>query len=253
MRKPTERFGRRVESYVRSRPSYPADVVELLAEKCGIAPGWVVADVGSGTGILSRLLLDRGCRVYGIEPNVEMRRAGEALLATYRLFTSTDGTAEDTGLPDAAVDLVAAGQAYHWFDSKAARREFSRILQPEGWVVLIWNDRRKQGSPFLEAYEKLLLAYGTDYQEVDHTRIGHQQIQSFFGSKPIGTASFENHQRFVFEGLKARLLSSSYTPGPNHPSHTDMLRTLREIFELHEVDDHVRIEYDTLVYYGQLD
>jgi SAM-dependent methyltransferase len=253
MRKPTERFGRRVESYVRSRPSYPTEVVELLEKGCGIAPGWVVADVGSGTGILSRLFLDRGCRVYGIEPNVDMRRAGEALLATYRLFTSTDGTAEDTGLPDAAVDLVAAGQAYHWFDARAARREFIRILQPQGWVVLIWNDRRKQGSPFLEAYEELLLAYGTDYQEVDHTRIGHQQIQSFFGSKPIGTASFENHQSFGFEGLKARLLSSSYTPGPNHPRHTDMLRTLREIFELHEVDDHVRIEYDTKVYYGQLD
>jgi len=252
MKRPTERFGRRVESYVRSRPSYPQAVVELLEDECGLIPGWAVADIGSGTGILSRLFLDNGCRVYGVEPNVEMRRAGEALLATYRLFTSLNGTAENTGLSDTSVDLVAAGQAYHWFEAKAARREFTRILRPHGWVVLIWNDRRKQVSPFLQAYEELLLAYGTDYQKVDHTRIGPKEIQSFFGSAPIGTATFDNHQSFRFEGLKARLLSSSYTPGPDHPRHTDMLRALREIFEAHEVDDHVSIQYDTQVYYGQL-
>jgi len=252
MTRSTERFGRRVESYVRSRPSYPQALIELLEVECGLTPGWAVADIGSGTGILSRLFLESGCRVYGVEPNLEMRRAGEALLATHRLFTSLDGTAEDTGLPDAAVDLVAAGQAFHWFEAKAARREFSRLLRPQGWVVLVWNDRRKQGSPFLQAYEELLLAYGTDYQKVDHTRVGLKKIQSFFGREPVGTAAFDNHQSFRFEGLKARLLSSSYTPGPNHPRHTDMLRALREIFEAFEVDDHVSIEYDTQVYYGPL-
>ena len=252
MTRSTERFGRRVESYVRSRPSYPQALIELLEVECGLTPGWAVADIGSGTGILSRLFLESGCRVYGVEPNLEMRRAGEALLATHRFFTSLDGTAEDTGLPDAAVDLVAAGQAFHWFEAKAARREFSRLLRPQGWVVLVWNDRRKQGSPFLQAYEELLLAYGTDYQKVDHTRVGLKKIQSFFGREPVGTAAFDNHQSFRFEGLKARLLSSSYTPGPNHPRHTDMLRALREIFEAFEVDDHVSIEYDTQVYYGPL-
>jgi SAM-dependent methyltransferase len=226
--------------------------MELLETECGLTPGWAVADIGSGTGILSRLFLESGCRVYGVEPNVEMRRAGEALLENYRLFTSLSGSAEDTGLPSASVDLVAAGQAYHWFEAKAARGEFTRILRPLGWVVLIWNDRRKQGSPFLRAYEELLLAYGTDYQEVDHTRIGHKEIQAFFGSVPIGTATFDNHQSFRFEGLKARLLSSSYTPGPDHPRHTDMLRALRELFDAHEVGDHVNIEYDTHVYFGQL-
>jgi SAM-dependent methyltransferase len=252
MRKPTERFDRRVESYVRSRPSYPTAVMELLEEQIGLVAGWTVADIGSGTGILSRLFLDRGCRVFGVEPNAEMRRAGEALLSTYRLFTSVSGTAEQTSLPDASVDLVAAGQAYHWFDPKAAREEFTRILRPEGWVVLVWNDRRRHGSAFLRAYEGLLIDYGTDYQEVDHSRLGPEELGSFFGGGSMFMAAFANCQSLDFEGLKGRLLSSSYTPGPDHPNHTSMLRTLRAIFEAHAVDDRVDIDYDTRVYYGQL-
>src|SRR5512133_1966571 len=134
-----ERFTSRVENYVKYRPGYPAAILDVLKAECGLTPGAFVADVGSGTGLLARVFLDFGCHVFGIEPNAEMRAAGEQLLAEYRLFDSRDGSAEATGLPTASVHFVTAGQAFHWFDPPRAQEEFRRILKPEGWVGLIWN------------------------------------------------------------------------------------------------------------------
>src|SRR5271154_1515768 len=126
---PTARFSSRVEKYVRYRPSYPKEVVALLGKQCGLTAESVIADVASGTGIFTRLLLENGNRVFGVEPNAEMRRAGEEYLAAFPRFTSVAGTAEATTLPDHSVDIVTAAQAAHWFDRAKARREFVRILK----------------------------------------------------------------------------------------------------------------------------
>ena len=147
----TTYFSGRVESYVRYRPSYPPAIIDLLVEDCGLSRDWIVADIGSGPGNLTRLFLDYGARVYAVEPNQEMREAGERLLGALPGFTSVDGTAEATGLPEASVDLVTAGQAFHWFDSQRAGTEFRRILRPPQWVALVWNERRNGSSPFLTA------------------------------------------------------------------------------------------------------
>lgn len=90
----TERFSTRVENYVKYRPHYPSAVIDLLQSECGLNRESIVADVGSGTGILSELFLKHGCSVHGIEPNREMREAGEKLLRDYSNFKSIDGTAE---------------------------------------------------------------------------------------------------------------------------------------------------------------
>src|SRR3712207_3362726 len=168
---PTRRFSNRVEDYIKYRPDYPRALVALLEDECGLTRESVVADVGSGTGILSELFLREGVRVYGVEPNREMREAGEELLAAYENFASVDGRAEATTLADDSVDFVTAGQAFHWFDTAAARREFRRILKDDGWAVLVWNDRRTEGTPLLAEYERLLLEYGTDYKEVDRKSV----------------------------------------------------------------------------------
>ena len=168
----TQRFTGRVEDYARHRPAYPPELLELLRRECGLTKDTVVADVGSGTGILARLSLDNGNRVIAVEPNDEMRRAGELLLSGHGRFESVTGTAEATTLPQRSVDLITAGQAFHWFDPGAARKEFARVLKPGGKVVLVWNDRRKRGGPFLEAYEGLLETYANDYAEVEHGREG---------------------------------------------------------------------------------
>ncbi|MGB7584946.1 MAG: class I SAM-dependent methyltransferase [Terriglobales bacterium] len=248
---PTARFSSRVEKYVRYRPGYPKEVVDLLRKRGGLSSDSVIADVASGTGIFTRLLLENGNRVFGVEPNAEMRLAGEEYLASYPRFTSITGTAEVTTLPDHCVDIVTAAQAAHWFDRAKARREFVRILKPGGWAVLIWNERRTDSTPFLRDYENLLLTYGTDYQEVRHERTT-DEIAGFFTPAPFQSAVLEVNQGCDYDALEGRLLSSSYIPSAGHPSYDPMLRDLRKLFDAHQVNTQVVLAYTTRIYYGQL-
>jgi ubiquinone/menaquinone biosynthesis C-methylase UbiE len=249
---PTQRFSSRVENYVRYRPGYPPEVLELLKSECGLRPDSVVADIASGTGILTRMLLANGNRVFGVEPNSAMRRAGEELLAQYPCFTSIAGSAEATTLVDQSVDFVTAAQSAHWFDREKARREFVRILKLGGWVALLWNERRTDSTPFLRYYEKLLLTYGTDYQDVRHEHTT-EAIAAFFAPSPFQARMFENRQEFDYPALQGRLLSSSYTPQPDDPNHAPMLRELHRLFDTHQVNGRVTFEYYTRVYYGRLE
>jgi len=252
-RLPTSRFSDRVDDYIRSRPGYPPVLGDFLHRELGLTPAWSVADIGSGTGLLTRLLLDLGNEVHAVEPNLEMRQAAEALLGEFSGFHSHPGSAEATGLPDQGIDLVAAAQAFHWFDVEAARREFLRILRPGGQVVLIWNRRRVSGDPFLEAYEDLLLRRAMDYRAVDHRKTaGPEVLARFFGTEDHGQAQFPTRQDLDWKGLRGRLLSSSYTPLAGHPDHEPMLRELRIMFESSQRNGTVRVEYDTEVHHGKL-
>ena len=250
---PTQRFSGRVENYMKYRPSYPLAVIELLTAECGLTPDSIIADVGSGTGLLTELFLKNGNRVYGVEPNREMREAGEQLLKDDARFTSIAAAAEATTLADHSLDFVTAGQAFHWFDRDRARAEFKRVLKPQGWVVLIWNNRRTTSTPFQQDYEQLLHTYATDYAAVDHKQVDADVLRSFYGSTDFRLKTFDN-QRVVddFEGLKGGLLSASYTPEAGHPNYLPMLEELRRIFEAHQLDGRVSFEYDTQVYYGRL-
>ncbi|MGH8024796.1 MAG: class I SAM-dependent methyltransferase [Limisphaerales bacterium] len=247
---PKRRFSNRVENYVRYRPDYPAAIIALLREECGLTPESLVADIGSGTGKLSEIFLKAGCRVLGIEPNSEMRAAGESM--SIPAFTSIDASAEETTLPDQSVDFIAAGQSFHWFDRARCRAEFARILKPGGWVVIIWNDRQDDTTLFLAAYEKLLDQFGTDYAQSHHRKTDQPEVlQAFFGNKP-GFKTFHNIQYFDFEGLKGRLLSSSYAPMAGQPKHEEMLFELKRIFDAHHRGGRVAFEYETHVHYGRL-
>ena len=245
------RFSNRVDDYIRYRPRYPARVIDFLANQCGLAASDVVADIGSGTGILSELFLKNGNRVIGVEPNAEMRQAGERILANYPHFTSVAGSAEATSLDDASVDFATAAQAFHWFDRDRARAEFARILKSGGSAVLLWNERRTDTTPFLRDYEELLVAYGTDYQEVRHENV-YENIAAFFAPNDFRLESFENLQVFDYDGLKGRLLSSSYVPAEGEPRCAEMLNALQLVFEVHQQDGRVVVEYDTRVYFGQM-
>lgn len=249
MRDPTGRFSDRVADYVKYRPGYPPEVIPHLRAAVGLTPASLVADVGSGTGISARLFLDNGNVVYAVEPNDAMRAAAESMLGHYPTFRSVAATAEDTTLPGDTFDLVVAAQAFHWFDRDAARREFARILQPSGHVVLLWNVRLTDTTAFLRDYEAMLLRYGTDYADVRHDNITDEDIERFFIGD-VARASFPNTQHFDFEGVRGRLLSSSYVPGPGHPNHGPILDAVARLFEAHQQGGRVVFEYETRVYCG---
>jgi SAM-dependent methyltransferase len=247
----TSRFSDRVDNYVRYRPGYPAEALEVLKQECGLTREHVVADIASGTGIWTRMLLENGNRVLGVEPNTEMRQAGERLLAAFPAFSSVAGTAEATKLAYQSLDFVMAAQAAHWFDREGSRREFVRILKPGGWLVLLWNERLTDSTPFLRDYEQLLLTYGTDYDEVRHEKTT-DAVNEFFDPLPFQERVFANRQEFDYAGIEGRLLSSSYVPGPEEAKYAPMLRELRRVFDVHAVDGRATFEYKTRVYFGQL-
>lgn len=247
---PTQRFSSRVDNYARYRPGYPPEVLETLKTECGLTKASVIADIGSGTGLLSRVFLENGNRVLGVEPNQKMREAGEQILQHCPQFTSVAGTAEATSLLDCSVDFVTAGQAAHWFDREKSHQEFARILKPGGWVVLIWNERKTDTTPFLVAYEELLLTYGTDYREVRHEKTT-AEIDSFFAPAPFQTRVIEYRQDFDYRALEGRLLSSSYTPQVEDPKYAPMLKELRRIFDACQKGGKVSFEYYTRMYYGK--
>lgn len=249
---PTARFTDRVDDYAAHRPRYPRAVIELLRREIGLQPEWVVADIGSGTGLSSELFLDNGNIVYGIEPNRAMRDAAEARLADEPRFHSAGGRAENTGLADRGVDLAVAAQAFHWFDPATARRELLRILRPPGWTVLMWNSRRISETPFLRDYEQLLITHGTDYHDVRHDRARMAaRLAPFFGG-PFERRVLYNEQLLDFDGLRGRLLSSSYVPAADDPARKPMLRALEALFDEHQQGGSVRLAYDTEVYFGRL-
>jgi SAM-dependent methyltransferase len=247
----TSRFSDRVENYVRYRPGYPPQALRCLIGECGLTTAHVVADIASGTGIWTRMLLENGNHVFGVEPNTEMRQAGERLLAGFPEFTSVAGTAEATSLPDQSVNFVTAAQAAHWFDRQRSRREFVRILKPGGWLVLLWNERLVDTTPFLRDYEQLLLKYGTDYQDIRHERTT-DAVNEFFDPAPFQARVFDMRQEFDYAGIEGRLLSSSYAPGPGHPKYEPMLRELRQIFDAKAVAGRATFDYKTRVYFGPL-
>lgn len=246
----TARFSSRVAEYMRARPGYPGELAQRLAGACGWRGPVHVADVGSGTGLLARVFLDAGHRVTGVEPNREMREAGDVLLGGHARFSSVDGRAEATGLASASVDLVSAGQAFHWFDRGPARAEFARILRPGGHVALVWNDRRLDATPFLCGYEALLVAHCPEYLRVVHRNIDAAVLAQFFAPAEPARFALDNRQVFDWDGLVARHLSSSFVPREDRTGH---MAALRALYEAHQRDGRVAFEYDVRVTVGRLE
>jgi SAM-dependent methyltransferase len=247
------RFSNRMADYARYRPGYPREVLDILRKWCALKPEHVIADIGSGTGLLSKLFLENGHRVIGVEPNAEMRVGGEQFLSRYKHFSGVAGSAEATTLPSSSVDFVAAAQAFHWFDLEPTRREFRRILRLHGRAIILWNERLTDETAFLRDYEALLRRFGTDYSRVNERYPRAEQMLTFFGKNEFTSHALPNFQEFDFEGLRGRLRSSSFIPAQDHPRHAPMMEELQCVFSAHQKNGAVRIEYRTHIYAGRLD
>jgi SAM-dependent methyltransferase len=247
----TKRFSNRVEDYVKYRPHYPKEIVSFLADRYDLSNDKVIADIGAGTGISSKPFLEEGYKVMAVEPNKEMLDKAIELLGDYPQFTPVPGTAEKTTLKAHSIHAIIAGQAFHWFNREKCKTEFRRILKKGGLLAVIWNERLIE-SPFEIAYDAMIVKHASDYVKVDHRNIAMNDMVSFFDPAPVELNVFSNKQVFDFDGLKGRLLSSSYMPATGDPGYPAMIEDLEKLFERYKENELIVINYATKLYSGIL-
>ena len=238
----THRFSDRADQYSLYRPQYPKAVVEYLEQTIRLNRAFCIADIGSGTGIFSKLFLEEGYSVAAVEPNDEMRKVAEVTLSSYEGFRSVAGTAEETTLENASVDIVTVAQAFHWFRPDETRKEFERILKPSGHILLIWNIIQSD-TPFLKAYTNLKKKYEDTI--IHPHRANLERIREIFAPNEVVTQNFRNAQQLDAKGLNGYFLSFSTVPldGDNK-----MIQELNHIFDTYNQDGKVTLEYETKLY-----
>lgn len=245
----TKRFSNRVEDYVKYRPHYPREIITFLEDQYDLGNDKSIADIGAGTGISSKPFLEAGYKVVAVEPNKEMLDKAIELLGDFPEFSSVSGTAEKTTLKAHSVDAIIAGQSFHWFDREKCKVEFRRILKKDGVLALVWNERLAE-TPFEVEYDALIVRHGKDYVKVDHRNIKTEDIALFFDPSPMQLNIFPNKQVFDYEGLKGRLLSSSYMPATGDAGYEEMLEDLQSLFERYKENELIVINYATKLYSG---
>ena len=249
MRDPIERFGDRAENYAKFRPGYPDPMLGFLLDVVSLPA--VVADIGSGTGILTRQLLDKGYELYAVEPNGPMRSVAERTLSGRPRFHSVRGTAEATTLPDGAVDLITCAQAFHWFDRVKSKLEFRRILKGNGRVAIVWNERLEKSSEINRKYDDILSRMAPEYSNVSHRKVSLGDIEGFFAPGEVQLRTFPNQQVLDRCGFLGRLLSCSYVPNAGQPGHDEIVDSISDLFDEYEIEGKVTFVYETRLYLGQ--
>lgn len=247
MTDPKQRFSDRVADYIKYRPKYPVEVIDILKKEIHFSNRQVVADIGAGTGFLTELFLNNGNLTYAVEPNGAMRQACAAIYGQYPQLRVTDGAAERTPLGDRSIDLIVTGTAFHWFEPGATKEEFLRIGKPGGHVLLIWNVR-KEDAPFTAGYDALLRRHIPEYEALQHRKFDAAAIRDFFSPRQMKTQVLANSQLFNWEGFKGRALSSSYMP-KGGALYDKLLCDMHDLFQQHQTNETILFEYDTVMYY----
>lgn len=246
--KPKERFSNRVADYVRYRPSYPQEIIDTITEYYNVTGNGVIADIGAGSGIFSSLLLKNSFNVMAVEPNEAMRGYAEAFLGRHSNYRSINGSAEKTTLEDSSVDAITVAQAFHWFETESAVKEFRRILKKNGVLFLIWNDRKTDDGGFHEEYHDMVIRHCRDYCETTHKRFFGDRLKEIFTGCTIEEHHFDNHQVFDFNSLLGRLMSSSYSPKESDENYAPLVEELKELFGRHQKDGSIQIDYDCTMF-----
>ena len=246
MKSSTTRFSDRVEDYMKYRPRYPQQIIEILKTKTGLSQNSIIADIGSGTGISTGIFINNGNKVYAVEPNKEMREAAELIYLKESNFISVNGTAEKSNLKEHSIDIIFCGTAFHWFNRNETKIEFSRVLKQNGHIVLVWNLRKEQDD-FQEEYESILLKI-PEYTDVIHRNISDKDIAEFFSPGVFHKDSLPNFQTLDLDGLKGRLKSSSYCPKEGI-EYENLMHEMDRLFHRFEKNGVIKFEYETMIYY----
>src|SRR5487761_355900 len=245
----TQRFTGRAETYSRYRPTYPNQFLDVLKKEANFDSNKIVADIGSGTGILSKLFLENGNRVFGVEPNEDMRSVAESNLGHFQRFASIKGTAENTTLEDRSVDLISIAQALHWFDSKRSWKEFSRIIKRGGYLCILYNDRKTDdASGIMQRYEEIIDKHARNKPNLE--RVEDDILSKFFSGWSFKKFSIPNKQGLGFEGLVGRVCSASYMPQPNQEGFSEAKKELGDMFSKHQEDNKITLSYETNIFLG---
>jgi SAM-dependent methyltransferase len=251
--RPTERFTSKAEAYARFRPGYPKGLVDELALRGVLERDYVIADIGSGTGLLSDNFIESGHVVYGIEPNAPMSAMAEKRFKDRKNFINIDARAEATTLSDRSIDLIIVGQAFHWFEPAPSRVEFKRILRKGRAIAIVWNERQNTSSGFMTDYDRLLDKHCERHGPMDRMEDDKNEVASFFSPGTIDRFTLPNWQELDLGGAIGRLTSSSYAPNPGQPGYDEIVADLKDIFERYQTGGLVRFIYDTEVYLGRFE
>lgn len=245
----TKRFSGKGAVYAKARSGYAPALFAYLEQEAQVSPGAVFADIGAGTGIFSRQLLQAGYRVTAVEPNADMRCQAEQSLNGTAGYQSVEGTADHTGLEDESVDYVSAAQAFHWFDPVAFRRECRRILKPGGQVLLVYNTRDLQ-APCTRALAEFWHTYSARFVGFSNG-MSEEKCRAFFDHKCCVFRA-ENSQTYDRDGYIARLLSSSHAPGPDQAEYADFLAAAGALFDRFQMDGRLTVPMYTVAYMGTI-
>lgn len=245
----TKKFSGRAQDYTRGRPGYPKALFDRLYTDYGFSDNSCIADIGSGTGRFSKYLLDKGCTVYCVEPNEDMRRVAENELGDYNNFISVNGTSDITTLQNKSVDFITAAQAFHWFDAKKFKKECQRILRHDGKIVLIWNTRDMCSLFNIKSYDiykkycPAFKGYHGGMKDDD------ERILKFFNNN-CDKIIVENPLVFTKEKFIKRSLSASYSLKKGDENFNDYIRALENLFDEYSENGIVIMENNTTAYIG---
>lgn len=249
--KNTEKFTEKAQTYEQYRPSYPQELMEYLYTQVGFSAGSVIADVGAGTGIFSRLLLQRGSRVLCVEPNAEMRSLAQQQLRQYERAEIINAPAERTQLEARSVDFITVAQAFHWFSPQAFACECRRILRPAGKVVLVWNSRVST-DPLTQALKELLHIWRPEFYGFSGGTDTAKSTRDFFQKGTCIHHSFANDLQLTWEQFLGRQLSSSYALSEKDASYPGFVQALKKLFDLYEKNGTVWMRMVTDSYVGEV-
>lgn len=244
-------FTGKADDYSRYRPGYPLKLIGVLENEINFDSTKDVADIASGTGMLTKLFLQNENLVFGVEPNDDMRQTAEKGLSKFYNFISVKGTAEKTNLADGSVDIITVAQAYHWFESEKTKAEFKRIIRKNGYAVLIWNILRKNYNGFHKAYVKFLEKLSPENYLRHIEGSSEENIKSFFDGFKFSSKSIDNQQILDWKGLRGNLFSISFFP-KEEGRQKKAIDDLKKIFDDYNINEKVILEYSTKIYYGKI-